>query len=80
MLRLSAHAQTVIEARCIEEAWISETLAHPDWTESDPRDRDIIRAFKRIEGFGGRILRVAYKPVGSDILIVTAFFDRGARQ
>ncbi len=71
MLRLSAHARTVIEARRIEEAWIEEALKSPDWTESDPRDCDIIRAFKSIEEFGGRILRVAYKPVGSDILIST---------
>jgi hypothetical protein len=53
ILRLPAHARTVREARHIDEVWTEEALKSPDWTESDPRDCDIIRAFKSIEEFGG---------------------------
>ncbi len=80
MLLYSAHADTVIVARKIDKVWVEATLAAPDWIEPDPADPTVSRAFKQIEEFGNRVRRVAYRPVGADILAITVFFDRGARR
>lgn len=80
MLFYSAHADAVIAARKIEKIWVETTLAAPDWIEPDSADLTVSRAFKQIEDFGNRVLRVAYRPIGADILVITVFFDRGARR
>lgn len=76
----SAHAEAVIAARKIDKSWVEVTLTAPDWIEPDPIDPTVSRAFKQIESFGNRVLRVAYRPDGADILVITVFFDRGARR
>jgi hypothetical protein len=78
-LVFSLHAQGNIQKRRIDAAWIEQTIAAPDWTRPDPRHPEVTRAYRSIEAFGGRVLRVAYRPDGADILVITAFFDRGAK-
>jgi hypothetical protein len=40
----------------------------------------LTRVWRRIPERGGRALRVVFRPAGADIVVVTAFFDRGARR
>jgi hypothetical protein len=75
---LTRHARERVEAGEVQEAWIAATLAAPDRDEEDPLRPGIRRAWKRIEAFGGRALRVAYRQDGAVTVVITAFFDRGA--
>lgn len=80
MIRLSKHAQEALEQRNIAFGWVEGTLAAPDFAEPDPNDPVLTRSFKAIEEASGRILPVAHRPDGNDILVVTVHFDRGARR
>jgi len=42
-------------------------------------DVGVTLSFRAIPEFGGRVLRVAHRSDGDDVLVITAFFDRGAR-
>lgn len=42
---------------------------------NDPRPT---LAWRGIPRLGGRFIRVVYHPLGSDVVIVTVFLDRGA--
>jgi hypothetical protein len=77
-LRLTAHAQTRLERRRIERAWVEATLAEPDWVEQDPSGPGVERRFKRIALAGGRILRVVCAETDAEIRVITALFDRNA--
>ena len=79
-MRLTAHARTVLAERDINEAWVAETLAQPDWIESDPTDLALTRYFRSIAQRGDRTLRVVARPEASEAVVVTAFFDRNARR
>jgi len=79
-ITLSIHAQGNILKRALDIAWIEQTILAPDWTTVDPDDSTVIRAYSTIGSFGGRTLRVAYRRRKADILVITAFFDRGARR
>jgi hypothetical protein len=47
----------------------------------DPHDPTLSRAWRRIPKRGGRVLRVVFRPAEeADIVVVTVFFDRGARR
>ena len=78
MIRLTQHAEIQVLRRRIDLACIAATVAAPDWTAPDP-DPALMRSFKAIAGFGGRVLRVVHRPDGKDVLIVTAHFNRNAR-
>jgi hypothetical protein len=78
-IRHSTHATRQIAARQLQLEWIEETVLNPDWTMADP-DPTLTRSYKAIAERGGRVLRVAHRPDGADVLVVTAFFDRGARR
>jgi hypothetical protein len=79
MILFSRHAQEKLAERPeIHSEWIAETTATPDWTQPDP-DPSLLRSFKTILDFGGRILRVVSRRDGADVIVVTAYFDRGAR-
>jgi hypothetical protein len=80
MIRFHPHAITRIKERRLQQTWIEATVIAPDWTAQDPQDPAVTRAFRSIAEAQGRILRVAHKPVGPDILVLTAFFDRGAKR
>ena len=79
-LILSKHAKDEVDWAVVKLAYVEATLSAPDWTEPDPNDPALTRSFKAILEFGNRVLRVVHRPEGPDILIVTAFFDRGARR
>src|SRR5207248_5694320 len=68
MIRLTKHAVESIEKRNLDLEWIERTLASPDFTRHDPRDRTLTRSFKAIAETGGRIMRVVHRAEGNDIV------------
>jgi uncharacterized DUF497 family protein len=79
-LQLTAHARERLRSRNIKLEWIEETVCNPVWTEPDPKDPAIERRFRAIEGFGGRILRIACIETEDAIRVISAMFDRNARR
>jgi len=79
MIRFTKHAQEAVEKRGIAREWIDRTIAAPDFTRADPNDRTLTHSFKVIDEAGRRILRVVHRPEQTDMLIVTAHFDRNAK-
>jgi hypothetical protein len=80
VIRLSKHTADEMDWRSILLSYIEETLAVPDRVTDDPTDPTLIRSYKSIAAFGGRVLRVVHRPNGADIFVVTAHWDRGARR
>lgn len=76
----TAHAATAIRERELTADWVEQTVRKPEWTLADPDRPGIERRFRRIPEFGDRILRVAILESAAEIRILTAFFDRKARQ
>jgi hypothetical protein len=59
---------------------VIRALTTADWTESEPADPKLTRAYKIMPELGGRILRVVYfRNENGDPVVVTAFPDRNAR-
>ncbi|HEY0837408.1 MAG TPA: DUF4258 domain-containing protein [Azospirillum sp.] len=79
MLIYTAHAQMTLRERALSVEWVERAVQHPDRTEPDPDNPTVRRAFKRIPEAGNRIIRVVHRPQGTDILVITAFLDRGAK-
>jgi len=77
---LSRHAGANVARDSLDPAWIEATITAPAYQDKDPGDPTLRRAWRRIPERGGRALRVVYRPDGADIVVVTAFFDRGARR
>nr|WP_282183912.1 DUF4258 domain-containing protein [Azospirillum sp. TSO35-2] len=75
----SVHAQLTIRERGLAEEWVRRTLPDPDRSEPDPAAPTLTRSFKRIPEAGDRVIRVVHRDRGVDILVVTAFLDRGAK-
>ena len=80
MLILTKHAHDKIAFHGLNPAWIEATITNPEHTDRDPRDASLTRAWRRFPELGGRILRVVFRPAGTDIVVVTVTFDRGARR
>ena len=80
MLILTKHAQQNIVRDHLDLAWIEAAITRPQHTDRDPKDATLTRVSRRISERGGRALRVVFRPSGADIVVVTAFFDRGARR
>ena len=80
MIRFHSHAAIRIAERHLRLEWVEATVVAPDWTAPDPNDPAVTRIFRAISQAQGRILRVAHRPDGNDIVVLTAFFDRGARK
>jgi hypothetical protein len=80
VLILTRHARDNIVRDAIDPAWIETTVRHPTALMVDPHDPTLSRAWRRIPERGGRVLRVVFRPAGADIVVVTVFFDRGARR
>lgn len=78
-LILTRHAATKLSERGLRLSWIEQTARNPLWTEPEPRDSNAERRFGRIDEFGGRILRVVCVETETAIRVITATFDRGAR-
>jgi hypothetical protein len=79
-LILSLHAQERITRYRLALEWIELAVRDPNWTAPCPDDARLTRSYRRIPAAGGRVLRVVHRPEGNDMLIVTAFLDRGARR
>jgi hypothetical protein len=80
VVRLTRHARERVDAGEVWLSWIEAAILHPDRVAPDPRRPSVILSFKRIDEFGGRILRVARRPDDGHMLVITAFFDRGAKR
>ena len=78
MIRLTMHVQTRMQQRKIALAWIEAILAAPDWV-ADDKDPTLTQSFKAITECDGRVLKVVHRRLEADLLVVTAYFDRGAR-
>ncbi len=68
-----------MQQRGILAAWIEATIEAPDWTEPS-LDPALTRSYKIIPDYGWRVLRVVHRADGSDIVVVTVFFDRSAKR
>jgi hypothetical protein len=79
MIKLTVHAQLRVQSGEVRLAWIEAALDRPGWTRPDPRRPGVTLSFRAIPEFAGRVLRVAHRPDGADVLVITAFFDRGAK-
>jgi hypothetical protein len=80
VLILTRHARDNIVRDAIDPAWIETTVRQPTALMVDPHDPTLSRAWRRIPERGGRVLRVVFRPAGADTVVVTVFFDRGARR
>jgi hypothetical protein len=78
-ITLSHHLARLDEKR-LKMAYIEAAITNPDWARPDRAWVGVTVSFKAIAEFGHRIIRVAYRPVGADIFVITAYRDRGARQ
>jgi hypothetical protein len=76
---LSVHAAEAMASRGIDLAWVEATIVAPDWTQPDSR-QGLTRSFKAIAAFGGRLLRVVHRPADDGVMVITTFFDRGAKR
>jgi Domain of unknown function (DUF4258) len=79
MIRYTKHAMDRIREWRLDRAWVERAVAQPDRAIPDPRRLAVTLSFKAVPERGGRILRVAHRPDGSDVLVLTAHFDRGAK-
>jgi hypothetical protein len=78
-VEITRHAAERLDRRRIALAWVEETLRCPEWTEADPGDPALMRAFRRIAAMENRVLRVVFSRPGADVYrVITAFFDRDA--
>lgn len=78
-VKFTNHAKQRIESRNIEESWIEKIVSNPILTDTDSKNENLIHYYGRVDETGDRILRVVGKTLNGDILIITAFFDRGMR-
>jgi len=65
-------------ARDIRAEWVERVLERPEFMLPDARQGQRLGAFRRIEEFGGRWLRVVFERSGDRDRVVTVFFDRNA--
>jgi hypothetical protein len=77
-VRLTRHAARHVQLDQIDPAWIERAIQQPEHSDHDPRDATVQRVWRRIPERGGRVLRVVFRYQGSDVIVVTVFFDRGA--
>jgi hypothetical protein len=79
-LILSRHLTPELNKRHLKLAFIEATVTNPDWTMPDPSRPGVTRSFRAIPEFGNRVLRVAHRPENTDVFVLTAFWDRGAKR
>ncbi len=73
-LRLTTHAQTAIDERGIDLAWVERTIDDPARTDT-PGD-GTTHFLAPIPERGGRVLRVITRSGSSPPMVITMFFDR----
>ena len=74
----SKHAQDMVDERKFDRQWIEHVLRNPAFEEPDTRHPGAVRAYAPIAAFGNRMLRVVYYDTGTEIRVITLFFDRRA--
>jgi hypothetical protein len=74
LLDFTAHAETMMHERYIQEDWVLRTVSSPDRTEE--RQADEKHYMKQIPEAGGKTLRVIINPSTSPPRVITMFFDR----
>lgn len=79
MVRLTIHAMQRMQQYGLALSPIEAAVAASDRTAPDPREEGVTRSFKAIPERGGRVMRVAHRPDGADVLVLSAFFDKGAK-
>ncbi|HYF85871.1 DUF4258 domain-containing protein [Azospirillum sp.] len=79
MIGFTAHARLTIQERGLALEWVERAILDADRIETDPSGPEVCRSFKRIPEAGDRIIRVVHRRDGADILVITAFLDRGAK-
>ncbi len=79
-LRYTTHCETVMAERQIDREWVEQTVRDPDWWALDPSGPPTERRFRRIPQRDNRVLRVVCLESKTEIRIITAFFDRNARE
>lgn len=72
---LTDHAEQRLRQRKVLLEWVERTLEQPDYTEPDPHDPHLTRAYKRMHAAGDRLLRVVYNHTVTPIRVVTVFFE-----
>jgi hypothetical protein len=77
-ITLSKHAQDMVDEREIAPEWIEHVLRNPVFEEPDIRHPGAVRAYAPIVAFGNRMLRVVYYDTGTELRVITLFFDRRA--
>jgi len=75
---LSKHAQDMADEREIPRQWIERVLRNPAFEQPDRRNPRAMRAYASIPEAGNRMLRVVYYDRGTEIRVITLFFDRQA--
>jgi hypothetical protein len=80
MIKLTIHAAERKARYGMAQRWIDAAVMAPDWTTADPVQPGVTWSFKAVIERGERILRVVHRPDGTEILVLTAFFDRGAKR
>ncbi|TMJ03730.1 MAG: DUF4258 domain-containing protein [Alphaproteobacteria bacterium] len=60
--------------------WIDGAARNPDWSAADPKDARLERRVRRIDDFGGRVLRVVCDETDETIRVISVMFDRNARR
>ena len=76
---LTKHAQKVLDEREIRVEWLERTLSAPELVLPDPDAATVERRFRRISGFGGRMLRVAVNTAVEPNRVASVFSDRGMK-
>lgn len=79
-LILTRHAEVRLRERGLKWDWIEQAARNPLWIEPEPGDDSAERRFAKIDDFGGKILRVVCVETENAIRVITALFDRDARQ
>jgi hypothetical protein len=78
-IEVTRHAAERLAERGIPLSWVEDALRAPDWTEPDPGDPTLRRAYRRIAAMEHRVLRVVFFQAEPDLCrLITAFFDRDA--
>ena len=75
-IRLTAHAQMMLNRRELKMEWIEDTLRAATIVRHDERDPTLKLAFRQIAEAGDKWLRVVYRMDKQTHVVVTAFFDR----
>jgi hypothetical protein len=76
----SLHAETVLRERRLEHSWVERTIGDPEWSEPDPSSGGAERRYRSVPERDGRYLRVICVETDTEIRIISAFLDRGARK